>query len=144
MTTQHPELKGLRVLVVEDESLIAMLIEDMLTEEGCTVCGPFGSVADALAASEDQQLDAAVLDVNVRGEKIYPVAERLAFRRVPFLLLTGYGADAIPRDRPQWRACSKPFTTTSLVTSLIDALKEKQCQGSALDPLGLAAPDPPT
>jgi DNA-binding response OmpR family regulator len=112
-------LAGRRVMVVEDELLISMLIEDTLADEDCIVIGPFTSVSEALRAAQDAVIDLAVLDVNLRGEKVYPVAEVLEARGIPFLLLSGYGNDAIPPDRPGWQACSKPFLGTDLVNKLI-------------------------
>jgi DNA-binding response OmpR family regulator len=112
-------LAGMRVMVVEDELLIAMLIEDTLLDQGCVIVGPFTSVPEALTAARDGDFDLALLDVNLRGEKVYPVAELLAARHIPFLLLSGYGSDAIPADRPEWQAVSKPFIVTELVAKLI-------------------------
>ena len=86
-----PELAGKRVMVVEDEMLIALLVEDMLEDAGCIVVGPFACVSDALAAAKTEVVDLALLDVNVAGEKVFPVAHALEARGVPFLLLTGYG-----------------------------------------------------
>ncbi len=108
-------LAGLRVLVVEDEMLISMLIEDVLAEQGCSIVGPFSRVGDALDAAANHPIDVALLDVNVAGTQVYPVAERLHARRIPFLLLSGYGETAIPADRPTWQACVKPFRTEELV-----------------------------
>jgi len=71
---RHPELAGKRILVVEDEMLVAMLIEDMLAEAGCVVIGPFARVPEALAAARTETVDAALLDVNVAGETVFPVA----------------------------------------------------------------------
>jgi DNA-binding response OmpR family regulator len=111
-------LAGRRVLVVEDEFLIAMMIEDVLLDQDCVVVGPFASLADAVQAADSAVVDLAVLDVNLRGEKVYPAAEKLAARGIPFLLLTGYGTDAIPADRPHWQAVSKPFIVDELVARL--------------------------
>ena len=111
-------LAGMRVMVVEDELLVAMLIEEMLIDEGCTIVGPFSNLADALRAAAEVMVDVAVLDVNLRGEKVYPVATLLAQRGIPFLLLSGYGNDAIPYDHPDWRAFSKPFQAAELVNVL--------------------------
>ena len=105
-------------MVVEDEFLVAMLIEDLLADEGCTVVGPFNTVGDALQAAIHVDVDLAVLDVNLRGEKVYPVAEALDHRGIPFVLLSGYGEEAIPQDRPSWRACSKPFDAKALLKLL--------------------------
>lgn len=98
--------------------LVSLLIEDALIESDCTVVGPYNRVPDALEAVRTLELDAAVLDVNVAGTKVYPVAEMLASRGVPFLLLSGYGSGAVPTDRAQWRVCSKPFKPEQLLTML--------------------------
>jgi CheY-like chemotaxis protein len=105
-------------MVVEDEVLIAMLIEDMLLDGGHEVVGPFNNLADALGAAHVERVDVALLDVNLRGERVYPVAEALERRGIPFLLLSGYGADAVPRDRAHWAACSKPFMPGDLARHL--------------------------
>lgn len=115
---KQPSLAGLRVLVVEDELLISMMIEDILMEQDCVVVGPFTSVAEALAAARNADFDLALLDVNLRGEKVYPVADVLDGRSIPFLLLSGYGSDAVPPDRLGWRACSKPFRSDELTQML--------------------------
>jgi DNA-binding response OmpR family regulator len=88
-------LHGRRVLVVEDEALISMLLEDELVEAGAEVVGPACSVKEALElidrAAADGGLSAAVLDINLEGETVSPVADRLAALRVPFVFATGYG-----------------------------------------------------
>ncbi len=111
-------LSGRRILVVEDEMLISLLIEDILGDEDCIIVGPFDRVAKAIGAAQCDKLDGAVLDVNVAGTKIYPIAEILAKRGIPFMLLSGYGADAVPSAHPEWRACSKPFKPEDLVAAL--------------------------
>ena len=117
-----PALAGLRVLVVEDEFMIAMLIEETLADQDCVVVGPFTNLPDALQAAAATALDGAILDVNLRGEKVYPVAELLDRRGIPFVLLSGYGTDAIPSDRPGWRACSKPFSPGELIEMLAEQI----------------------
>jgi DNA-binding response OmpR family regulator len=119
-------LAGRRVLVVEDEFLIAMMIEDVLIDQDCIVVGPFASLSDAVQAADTAVVDLAVLDVNLRGEKVYPVAERLTARGIPFLLLSGYGADAIPHDRLHWQAVSKPFIVDELVSRLAAQIDDTQ------------------
>src|SRR4051812_36415564 len=91
------ELQGLRVLVVEDETLIAMMIEDLLADMGCIVVGAAATIAQALALLADPafQIDGALLDVNLGGEKVFPVADALAQRAIPFVFATGYGKDAL-------------------------------------------------
>jgi DNA-binding NtrC family response regulator len=114
-----PRMAGTRVLVVEDEFLLAIALEDLLTDEGCIVIGPFARVSDALAAASGEKIDLAVLDVNVAGEKVFPVADVLDGRGVPFVLLTGYGDTAIPRDRRHWQAYSKPYRAGPLIDALV-------------------------
>lgn len=118
MTGSNAILAGLRVLVVEDEMLVSLLIEEMLADVHCVVVGPFDRVSEALVAARTESIDAAVLDVNVDGVMVYPVAEVLASRQIPFLFLSGYGRDAIPSDRPHWRVCNKPFRTEELAGML--------------------------
>jgi len=91
-------VKRLRILIVEDEGLVAMLIEDMLEDIGCEVAGSLSSVGQALKWLEDGGLaDAALLDVNLGGEPVWPVAEALAARGTPFAFTTGYGHLNEPR-----------------------------------------------
>jgi CheY-like chemotaxis protein len=118
MASLNISLAGKRVMVVEDEMLVALLIEDMLREEGCSILGPFNTVAKALIAVATGGFDLAVLDVNLAGEKVYPVAEALAARNIPFLFLSGYGEAAIPPGRPKWKVCNKPFRGSELTDML--------------------------
>ena len=92
--TPNSLLRGMRVLIVEDEVLIALLLEDELSDAGAEVVGPVASVGEALALIEtacgDGGLSAAVLDMNLQGETVLPVADRLAMLRIPFVFSTGY------------------------------------------------------
>jgi CheY-like chemotaxis protein len=117
-----PMLAGKRVLVVEDEALVAMLIESLLEEYGCGIVGPCNTVAKAMEAALTETFDLAVLDVNLRGEKVYPVAEILTERHIPFLFLSGYGEEAIPPGRTTWKVCTKPFKGNDLVRMLSVAI----------------------
>lgn len=113
------ELKGLRILVVEDEAAISLLLEDMLMDFGCEVIGPAARLAAALEAVERETLDLAILDVNVAGEPIYPVVEALERLHIPFVFSTGYGSAGIKdayRDRP---VLQKPFAQNDLKQKLI-------------------------
>jgi two-component SAPR family response regulator len=112
-------LANKRVLVVEDELLISMLIEDVLVDAGCRVVGPCTNLSDALVAARNEAFDIALLDVNLRGEKVYPVADILTERNIPFVFLSGYGKNAIPSDRPNWEVCSKPFSADDLTKVLM-------------------------
>lgn len=103
-------LAGRRILVVEDSPLIAEVLADMLTDLGCVVVGPTGSMAIALELARDERLDGAVIDVNIRGGKVFPAADTLAARDIPFLLASGYADWTLPehlRDRPR---LTKPYT----------------------------------
>jgi CheY-like chemotaxis protein len=84
-------LEGLRVLVVEDEPMIASSLEDALTDLGCVVIGPALNMKDATRLALEAEIDGASLDVNIAGEKVYPVADILSERGIPFVFLTGYG-----------------------------------------------------
>lgn len=118
MIAAEQVLAGKRVLIVEDEMLVALLIEDLLADLGCITVGPFRSVAHALEAARTEDLDLAVLDVNLDGERVYPVAEMLADRHIPFLFLSGYGEEAIPPGHSEWKVCAKPFKSEVLVHML--------------------------
>jgi CheY-like chemotaxis protein len=111
-----------RVLLVEDEMLVAMMIEQVLLDEECRIVGPFTNLADALAAAHTETIDVAILDVNLRGERVFPVADVLSDRAIPFLFLTGYGAGAMPSDHPEWRVCAKPFRAIDLTETLVEML----------------------
>jgi DNA-binding response OmpR family regulator len=111
-------LAGRRVLVVEDELMVAMLVETVLEDEDCAVVGPYGDLDEALAAATREKLDLAVLDINLAGRMVFPVAEILVQRNVPFLLLSGYGDKALPNDRQHWPICGKPFRLDELVSAL--------------------------
>ncbi len=110
MDAEPPE-RPKRVLIVEDETLVAMLLEDMLDDAGHTVAHCASSLPQALSFIETQgnAFDFAILDVNLGGQPIFPVAEALKARGKPFAFATGYGPAGLPdiwRDRP---TLSKPF-----------------------------------
>lgn len=103
-----------RILVVEDEMMIAMLLEDILADFGYEVVGPYARVAEAVDAARRQELDAAILDVNLDGERVYPVAEALDARSIPFLFATGYGEAALTGPWTGRLALRKPFHPNEL------------------------------
>ena len=111
-------LQGVRVLVVEDEYLVAILIEEILESAGCTVMGPIPRLREALDAVDHDDYDAAVLDVNLAGERINPVADALSERNVPFLFVTGYGANALPSEYAERPHICKPFRMAELIGAL--------------------------
>jgi DNA-binding response OmpR family regulator len=116
---------GSRVLVVEDETLIAFEIESTLEALGCTIVGPVSSLKRALQQARETQLDAAILDVPVRGGKIFPVAEQLLARDIPFVLASGYGDWALPRTLQGCSRLTKPFTPAELEELLRLLLRQK-------------------
>jgi CheY-like chemotaxis protein len=118
MTVTASLLTGKRVLIVEDEALVAMLLEGLLEEHDCDVVGPCSTLQSALDVVRTQTFDLAVLDVNLRGMMVYPVAELLAERHIPFLLLSGYGDGAIPPGHGDWKVCAKPFRAKDLVAMM--------------------------
>ena len=106
---------GKRILVVEDEMIVAMLIEDILTDAGATVLGPAARVARALdLLGEVDGVDAALLDVNLAGEMTTPVAEELRRRGIPFAFATGYGAAGLPEGFAGQPLLQKPFQERDL------------------------------
>ena len=111
-------LEGIRVLVVEDEFLVATLIEDMLLAAGCVVAGPIPRLSEALDAADRGTFDAAVLDVNLGGDRVYPVADALSRRNVPFVFVTGYGASVLPGEYAECPRLCKPFKMADLLGKL--------------------------
>jgi len=116
-------LRGVRVLVVEDEYFVAILIEEILESAGCIVTGPIPRLPEALDAVDHEDYDVAVLDVNLAGERINPVADALSERNVPFLFVTGYGANALPSEYAQRPRVCKPFRMADLLGTLSNVVK---------------------
>ncbi len=115
-------LVGMRILVVEDEMMVAMLLEDMLIDLGCRVIKA-GRVEKAVQFVAGTEIDGAILDVNVAGESVYPVASALQARGIPFIFSSGYGAGGLApeyRDRP---TLSKPFRQEELAPMLAAAME---------------------
>ena len=116
------ELAGRRILLVEDEPLVALLLESIFEDEKCITIGPYNDLRSALEAAQNGEVDAAVLDVNLAGKAVFPVADVLSKRGVPFMLLSGYGKTRLPDDRRHWPVCGKPFKTEELLTVLRGAI----------------------
>ncbi|WP_374571393.1 response regulator [Phenylobacterium sp.] len=109
---------GLRVLVVEDEMMVSMLIEDMLSDLGCLVVGPASRIEDALALMESAAIDCAVLDVNLGGQPIFPLADILRERGAPFAFATGYGDAGLRETDRGTPVLQKPFREIDLARVL--------------------------
>lgn len=105
----QPALDGKRILLAEDEVLVGMMVHDMLVDFGFNVLGPITDVRAALNAAETLELDGAVLDVNLGGELIYPVAKALTARGVPFVFVTGYDGDSIDEKFSKVPLLRKPI-----------------------------------
>ena len=114
---------GRRVLIVEDESLVAMLLETILEDMGCVPVGPAATVEEGLqVAGGDESLDAALLDVNVAGKQVFPIAEALKARGVPFVFSTGYGEGGLPDEWRGQATLQKPFTEAAVRDALMKAM----------------------
>ncbi len=111
-----------RILIAEDEAVTSLRIASILERLGCAVVGPAGSPGEALSYLEGGEVDGAVLDVNLNGQPVYAVADRLAIRNVPFLFLTAYGAEVIPPAHADRCVLQKPFSTSDLTRALADEL----------------------
>lgn len=103
-------LRGQRVLIVEDETLISMLFEDILGDLGCVVVGPALTIRQATELATGAEIDIAVLDVNVGGDPVWPVAEILAGRGVSMIFSSGYGTSSLPERWRGYPSLPKPFT----------------------------------
>jgi CheY-like chemotaxis protein len=112
-----------RVLVVEDEAIISMMVEDALTDAGAMVVGPASSVEKALALiARGEPIDAAAIDMNLNGRLVTPVAQALAARGIPVVMLTGYDLAGIPDELKGLPLVSKPFSPERLIAALGEAL----------------------
>src|SRR4030081_2019607 len=121
MAETRPEsLKGCRILVVEDEYLVAADLTASLEALGAEVVGPAASVNQALSLLENHggRLHGAVLDINLRDERVYPVADVLTARGVPFVFTTGYDAAVVPRAYSDAPRCEKPVDRARLIRCL--------------------------
>lgn len=114
----YPALVGRRILIVEDEPMIAMTLEDMLRELGCDVVGTAKQIGDALHLIQSQSLDGAVLDVNLGAEKIDLVADELTRLGCPFIFMTGYGQTGVPAAHQKRGMVQKPFRLEDLAKTL--------------------------
>ena len=125
MPVPSSDLTGRRVLVVEDETLITMLLEDALDEMGCELAGAASRYQDAMDKATSLAFDVAILDVNLSGEKTFPIAAALAERGVPFVFSTGYGAGSLPAPLQKTPILHKPFQLLDLERALHAAMDAK-------------------
>ena len=116
-------LAALRVLIVEDNYMIATCIEEMLMSAGCLVSGPVPRLAEACDAASREDCDAALLDINLNGDRVYPVADILSRRNVPYLFVTGYNDTVLPSEYAQRPRIGKPFKNEELLGALSALVK---------------------
>lgn len=111
----HVNIEGLRLLLVEDQYLLALQLADVLEDAGVQVLGPVACVADALELIDKApEIDAAILDVNLAGEAVFAVADELRARRVPFAFATGYDPQLMPPRFRDVEVCQKPIDGASV------------------------------
>jgi CheY-like chemotaxis protein len=120
-------LANRRILVVEDEFLIAAVLCDMLEDASAVVVGPAVAVADAMRLLQDHPVDAAILDMNLNGQWSDPIAEELKMRNVPFIFTTGYGFDERTK-RFGVRIVAKPYSWEEVEEQLAQAILQNTSQ----------------
>lgn len=111
--------RAYKVFVVEDEPLIAMVIVDALETLGCEVVGPASRLDEAMVMAGDRDLDCAILDVNIRGDQVYPVADVLLARGTPMLLASGYGDWTLPHRLLGQGRLQKPYSLEEMEAEII-------------------------
>jgi CheY-like chemotaxis protein len=122
MALAASNLASLRVLVIEDESMVAMLLQDMLAEIGCEVIGVASRFNDAVEKAKSLAFDIAILDINLNGRYSFPIADSLAERGVAFVVATGYGTTSLPESLQRVPILQKPFRQRDLERALWAAL----------------------
>ena len=122
------QLAGLKALIVEDEAAVALMIEDMILELGCEIAASVANLDSARRIVNVVQCDFAVLDVNVGGQLVFPVAQILQERQIPFLFSTGYGASGLPGEFKDRAVLSKPFSIEELQQKILIALRSNEAR----------------
>jgi CheY-like chemotaxis protein len=120
--------QGRRILVVDDDYLVAMVVVDFLEDAGAEVLGPIGQEDEAITfiKANGTVIDGAVLDVNLHGAKSYPVADALADHAIGFIFATGYGADALDGAYRHHPRCEKPFNGPLLMSTLAKVISNRE------------------
>jgi CheY-like chemotaxis protein len=123
-----------RILIVEDDALVAMMLRGILDQMGCDIVGPAARIERALALAQAEEIDGALLDVNIAGAPVYPVADALGARGVPFLFLTAYGSPVLPERYRNRRTLTKPILEDRLraavETDLVGPMRRRVSGGS--------------
>ena len=118
MRSAGNSVAGKRVLVVEDELMIRMLLQDMLADLGCKLAGEAGRIDEALTLARQTDFDVAILDVNLNGQPISPVVDILIERGLPFVFATGYGQRGVPEAYRKTPTLQKPFQADALAQAI--------------------------
>jgi CheY-like chemotaxis protein len=118
MTSAKNSGASRRILVVEDELMIRMLLQDMLADLGHTLAGEAGRIDEALMLAKQCEFDLAILDVNLNGQPISPVVEVLVARGLPFVFATGYGQSGVPEPYRKSPTLQKPFQSDALARAI--------------------------
>ena len=134
---------GRRVLVVEDEMMVAWLLEDLLADLGYAIVGPAASVNQALAMIETEAIDVAVLDVNLNGEMSYPIADALVAHAVPFVFVTGYDKNRMLDGYRCFPILQKPFHRSELTDTLAKLLTSTSVESTKANAAKPRAAKPP-
>lgn len=128
--------RPLRIFLVEDEVILLMMLEDMIADLGHTVAGTALRVAEALAAVQTIDADFAILDVNLDGERSFPVADALRARGIPLVFVTGYGSRGLEREHVQTRTLQKPVDPDLLAAAIEDLAEPARAAGAPASGLG--------
>jgi CheY-like chemotaxis protein len=113
---------GRRILIVEDEAMVSMLLEDMIADLGFELVGPASRIEKALELAQEADFDAAILDVNLNGVYTFAIADAIKLRGLPFIFATGYGAGGLPQKYADALILEKPFSQEGLHHLLNQAL----------------------
>ncbi|QRM28502.1 response regulator [Microvirga sp. VF16] len=117
-----PDQRQPRVLIVEDETMVSILIEDMVCDLGGHVVGPAANFEQAMTLALEADIDLAILDINVDGHVVYPIADVLRYRNIPFIFMTGYDSSVIPQRYQHNCVLLKPFSHQAFSDTLSEFL----------------------
>ena len=118
------DLRDLRILIAEDEFLLGVQLEEDLRSAGCPIVGPFSTLEMATQAAHRERFDVAILDINLNGSMVYPLADELSARGVPFVFLTGYISASLPERFKQAPRLAKPHDPAALLKELQAAVRK--------------------
>lgn len=114
-------------MIVEDDALVAMNLQEFVESLGCTVVGPTGRLAEALAMLDSEEIDGAMLDINLHGEMVYPLAERLAERHIPILFCSGYAfTSAVPKRFAHYPQIAKPCSEHTVKLAMLETFGRRR------------------